>query len=389
MEFSLRIVERLPKYLQLACELKESGHKFISSSDLSKHFFIDQNNIKKDLSLLKLNGKPNKGYEINEFISSIKMVLGTRRRNRAIVLGAGNLGSAVANYSGFGEFGLEIIGVFDNDSEKSGKVVGRYTIMPASAIGEFLKKYNVRLAIITVPAKDAGAAAMSLYEMGIRYFWNFAPIQLKLPEDAIIKSENLAASYMVLSYQINQNLLKVNGGSFDMAIDGIEVRVEEALNKYTKTRENMIPILQEVQGVRGYIAKDDISRIAEYLGVPDSKVFGVATFYNQFKLVPPGHFQISVCRGTACHVKGSLSVLNSLKQHLKIDIGETTKDKIFTLHQVACLGACSIAPVIMINDKFYGHLDVNKTIAIVDKLKAEYIEAKKAASAGAASAGVA
>lgn len=384
MEFSLRIIERLPKYLQLANELKEAGIKFISSSDLSKHFFIDQNNIKKDLSLLKLNGKPNKGYEINEFISAIKMVLGTRRRNRAVVLGAGNLGRAVANYSGFGEFGLEITGIFDNDPEKIGKMAGRHTILPVCEIREFIKKFNVRLVIITVPAKDAGTVASGLYEYGIRYFWNFAPIQLKLPEDAIIKNENLAASYMVLSYQINQNLSKVNGGSYDMAIDDIERRVEEALSKHTKTRENLIPILQEVQGVRGYISREDIVRISEYLNVPDSKVFGVATFYNQFKLAPPGHYQISVCRGTACHVKGSLSVLNALKQHLKIDIGETTKDKIFTLHQVACLGACSIAPVIMVNDKFYGHLDVNKTVAIVDKLKAEYLEAKKSASGGAA-----
>ncbi|HNY11522.1 MAG TPA: NAD(P)H-dependent oxidoreductase subunit E, partial [Candidatus Wallbacteria bacterium] len=122
-------------------------------------------------------------------------------------------------------------------------------------------------------------------------------------------------------------------------------------------------------------------KIAEYLEVPDSKVFGVATFYNQFKLTAPGHYQISVCRGTACHVKGSLNILNAVKEHLKIDIGQTTRDKIFSLQQVACLGACSIAPVMMVNDKFYGHLDVSKSLAIIDKLRAEYAEKKPAVNA--------
>jgi NADH-quinone oxidoreductase E subunit len=385
MDFSLRIVERLPRYLQLACHLKETGHDHISSSILSKHFFIDQNNIKKDLSFLNLNGKPNKGYEINEFISAIKMVLGTTTVNRAIVVGAGNLGRAMSNYSNFANYGLKIVALFDDSPEIIGSTVDSFKILPLDNLSEVISKLGVKLAILTVPAKSAAGVAGRLYELGIRYFWNFAPVHLKLPDDAIVKSENLAASYMFLSYQINLNNYRNNGGKIEMVNGDIEKRIYEAFNKYAKSRDNLIPVLQDVQDIRGYISKDDIRKISEYLNIADSKVYGVATFYNQFKLTPPGHFQISVCRGTACHVKGSLNILNAVKEHLKINIGQTTRDKIFSLQEVACLGACSIAPVIMINDKFYGHLDVAKTLAIIDRLKAEYLETKdKGAAASAA-----
>jgi NADH-quinone oxidoreductase E subunit len=384
MDFSLRIVERLPRYLQLACHLKETGHDHISSSILSKHFFIDQNNIKKDLSFLNLNGKPNKGYEINEFISAIKMVLGTTTVNRAIVVGAGNLGRAMSNYSNFANYGLKIVALFDDSPEIIGSTVDSFKILPLDNLSEVISKLGVKLAILTVPAKSAAGVAGRLYELGIRYFWNFAPVHLKLPDDAIIKSENLAASYMFLSYQINLNNYRNNGGKIEMVNGDIEKRIYEAFNKYAKSRDNLIPVLQDVQDIRGYISKDDIRKISEYLNIADSKVYGVATFYNQFKLTPPGHFQISVCRGTACHVKGSLNILNAVKEHLKINIGQTTRDKIFSLQEVACLGACSIAPVIMVNDKFYGHLDVAKTLAIIDRLKAEYLETKDKGSAATA-----
>ncbi len=385
MDFSLRIVERLPKYLQLACHLKEFGHKHISSSILSKHFFIDQNNIKKDLSFLNLNGKPNKGYEINEFISAVKMVLGTTTVNKAIVVGSGNLGRAVSNYSNFTDYGLKIVAMFDDSPEKIGGSVENFKILPLDNLSEVITKLGVKLAILTVPAKSAAKVAGKLYDLGIRYFWNFAPVHLKLPDDAIIKNENLAASYMFLSYQINLNTYRNNGGKIEMVNGDIEKRIYEAFNKYAKSRDNLIPILQDVQDIRGYISKEDIRKISDYLNIADSKVYGVATFYNQFKLTQPGHYQISVCRGTACHVKGSLNIINSLKDHLKVEIGQTTRDKIFSLQQVACLGACSIAPVIMINDKFYGHLDVSKTLAIVDKLKADYLSEKEAGKTPAVS----
>ncbi len=145
----------------------------------------------------------------------------------------------------------------------------------------------------------------------------------------------------------------------------------DIFRKFPPSREYLIPILQEVQEHFGYLSKDNIYAIADYLELPESKVYGVATFYNQFKLDPPGKFRIQICRGTACHVKGSLNLLDSLKRELGIDAGMTTKDGLFSLETVACIGACSIAPVLTVNGKFHGRLDAKKVEKLVRALRTE------------------
>jgi NADH-quinone oxidoreductase subunit E len=146
--------------------------------------------------------------------------------------------------------------------------------------------------------------------------------------------------------------------------------INEVVTRYPAQREHLISILQEVQEEYGYLSHESIDRISSYLGLPSSKIFGVATFYNQFRLNPPGRIQISVCRGTACHVKGSLNLLDFVKTILGIDAGQTTKDSLFSLETVACLGCCSIAPVIMANGKFFGRLDKKKLEVLVEKFRA-------------------
>ncbi len=142
--------------------------------------------------------------------------------------------------------------------------------------------------------------------------------------------------------------------------------IGDVIKKYPASRENLISILQEVQGAYGYLSTESIEKIAEYLSLPSSKVFGVATFYNQFKLNAPGRIQIQVCRGTACHVRGSLELLDTVIRLLGIGVGETTKDGLFSLETVACLGGCSIAPVITANGKFYGRLDKKKLEELIE-----------------------
>ncbi len=142
--------------------------------------------------------------------------------------------------------------------------------------------------------------------------------------------------------------------------------ITEVIRKFPAARENLISILQEVQGAYGYLSTESIEKIAEYLNLPSSKVFGVATFYNQFKLNAPGKIQIQVCRGTACHVKGSLELLDSVSRLLGIGVGETSKDGLFSLETVACLGGCSIAPVITANGKFFGRLDKKKLEELIE-----------------------
>jgi len=131
----------------------------------------------------------------------------------------------------------------------------------------------------------------------------------------------------------------------------------ETIRRFPSSRDYLIPILQAVQEEEGYISKDSIGQISDYLGLPESKIFGVATFYNQFRLNAPGKYQVAICRGTACHVKGSFNLLETLQMELGIKPGETTRDGLFSLETVACIGACSIAPVMTVNGEFYGRLD--------------------------------
>jgi NADH-quinone oxidoreductase subunit E len=146
---------------------------------------------------------------------------------------------------------------------------------------------------------------------------------------------------------------------------------KEMIRKYPPSREYLIPILQEVQDRLGFLSRESIFAIADYLELPESKVYGVATFYNQFKLRPPGKYQIQICRGTACHVKGSFNLLETLKRELGIEPGVTTKDELFSLETVACIGACSIAPVLTVNGKFHGRLDTKSVEKIVKTLREE------------------
>jgi len=145
--------------------------------------------------------------------------------------------------------------------------------------------------------------------------------------------------------------------------------IHDLIEKFPRSRQYLIPILQEIQGSLGYLSRDSIGEVSEYLSLPEAKIFGVATFYNQFRLHAPGEHEIQVCRGTACHVRGSSSLLDLLETELGIEAGETTKDGLFSLEVVACLGACSIAPVITIDGEFYGRLDKKKLIAVLDEYR--------------------
>jgi len=148
------------------------------------------------------------------------------------------------------------------------------------------------------------------------------------------------------------------------------VDIEPILGRYPDARRDaLIPILQEVQEAAGYLSREAVVRIGQHLHLPASKVYGVATFYNQFRFQPKGRFHIQVCRGTACHVKGSLATLESVKRALKILPGQTTRDGQFSLETVACLGACGLAPVITVNGEFFAGASSDKIGKIIDGLR--------------------
>ena len=149
------------------------------------------------------------------------------------------------------------------------------------------------------------------------------------------------------------------GEAFDAA------PLEELLVKYRGQKGTLIPLLQGTQAVYGYVPREAMTRIAEALREPLSQVYGVATFFAQFRLVPRGKNVVRVCHGTACHVSGAPLVSQEVERHLGIRDGENTEDMFFTLERVACLGACGMAPVIMINDRTYGKLTPDKAVDAV------------------------
>lgn len=155
--------------------------------------------------------------------------------------------------------------------------------------------------------------------------------------------------------------------SAETVADGKSTGIESILARYPDAgRDKLIPILQEVQQELGFISREAVVRVGRHLHLPTSKIYGVATFYNQFRFQPQGKFHIQVCRGTACHVKGSAAVLEALQQELKLNPGQTSRDGQFSLEVVACIGACGLAPVISINGEFYAGMTPQKVRNILE-----------------------
>lgn len=145
-------------------------------------------------------------------------------------------------------------------------------------------------------------------------------------------------------------------------------KIEKILAKYEKDKSNLIQILNEVQEEYGYIPESVQLEISKYLGMEMAEIYGVITFYARFTLKPKGKYNIAVCLGTACFVKGSEKILDRVKQKLGIDVGETTPDGMFSLEATRCIGACGLAPVFSVNGEVYG----KATPELVDKIIDEY-----------------
>jgi len=146
--------------------------------------------------------------------------------------------------------------------------------------------------------------------------------------------------------------------------------VDTILQKHPRAgRDALIPILQEVQEQQGFISREAVVRISKHLNLPASKLYGVATFYNQFRFQPKGKYHIMVCRGTACHVKGSNRVLEMAQKMLKLKPGQTSRDRFFSLEVVACMGACGLSPVMNLNGEFYAKVTPKKMVKIIQECR--------------------
>jgi NADH-quinone oxidoreductase subunit E len=155
-------------------------------------------------------------------------------------------------------------------------------------------------------------------------------------------------------------------------VAGREVAGEESLNEilssYQGKGEELIPIFQQVQQIFGYLPEPVMKRIARFLKVPECTVFGVGTFYAQFKLVPTGRNIIKVCRGTACHVRGAAGILAEVEKKLSIKSGESTPDLEYSLEAIACFGSCALAPVMVIGNNVYGRMTPTKVKEVLAKV---------------------
>ena len=149
---------------------------------------------------------------------------------------------------------------------------------------------------------------------------------------------------------------------------GIRMTVAEILDSLGEISDgDLIPILQEIQSQYGYLPEDVLFELSDRTSIPASRIYGVATFYEQFYLEPRGRNIIKCCRGTACHVRRGSEVIDTIKETLGIEEGETTEDMRFTFETVACLGTCFLAPVIMVNNDYYGNLKPNQIEDILKK----------------------
>ena len=146
-------------------------------------------------------------------------------------------------------------------------------------------------------------------------------------------------------------------------------QLDEILSRYDSSRSDLIPILQEVQSSFGYLPEEVMARIAKFFCLPASIVYGVSTFYAQFKFVPMGKTIVKVCRGTACHVRGVAQVLREIENRLGIKSEETTEDLEYSLETVACIGACALAPAIVINKDVHGKMTTKKVREIFGERK--------------------
>jgi NADH:ubiquinone oxidoreductase subunit E len=146
--------------------------------------------------------------------------------------------------------------------------------------------------------------------------------------------------------------------------------VKSVLKKHPRAgRDALIPILQEVQEEQGYLSREVVADISRHLNLPATKLYGVATFYNQFRFQPKGKYHFMVCRGTACHVKGSSRSLEMAQKFLRLKPGQTSRDRLFSLEVVACMGACGLSPVVNVNGEFYAKITPQKLVKIIRECK--------------------
>ena len=203
---SKHTLQRLPMYLSYIQGLPEDAPKNISATTIAEALQLNDVQVRKDLASVSSSGKPKVGYNVKDLIAELEAFLGYNDIDNAVIVGAGSLGKALLNYSGFKAYGLNIIAAFDlceEPTEFQGK-----TVFPIAQLGSFCRKVNVHIGIITVPASIAQEICDLLVESGIRAIWNFAPVHLVVPDGILVQNENMASSLALLSNHLREQMKK-------------------------------------------------------------------------------------------------------------------------------------------------------------------------------------
>ncbi len=203
-EISQAVISRLPRYFRYLGELKDTGKERISSQELSGIMKVTASQIRQDLNNFSKFGQQGYGYNVEFLYTEIGKILGLHKKHNLVLIGAGNLGQAIANYMNFEKRGFIISGIFDIDRELIGKKVRDIPVRSMEELESFVKEHNIDIGVLTIPKDAAVDAAKRLVSCGIHGIWNFAHVDLNVPEDVLVENVHLSDSLMKLSYNINR-----------------------------------------------------------------------------------------------------------------------------------------------------------------------------------------
>ena len=203
-KISKAVISRLPRYYRYLRDLLDEGYERISSEELSKRMKATASQIRQDLNHFGGFGQQGYGYNVESLYNEIGKILGVEKAHNIIVVGAGNLGRALVRYQGFVDHGFTFLSMFDVDDKICGKTINGIPVRKLEKLESFVAENEIDIAALTIPSKDAVEVSKLLYFQGVRYFWNFAPIDLPLPADAIVKNVHLLDSLLELSFTIGR-----------------------------------------------------------------------------------------------------------------------------------------------------------------------------------------
>lgn len=210
---SLPTIKRLPSYLHVIEAAQREGREFISGTVIAEELELEPIQVRKDLAVTGIIGKPRIGFPVKELIQAINSFLSWNHVHNAVLVGAGHLGSALMGYAEFPRHGLKVCGAFDPDKSKIGSVINGVTVYSLDELTERVEELEADIAILTVPSPHAQAVADLLINCGIKAIWNFTNVKLKVPDDVVVQKEDLSSGYAVLSVKMRMRSLVSDHGT--------------------------------------------------------------------------------------------------------------------------------------------------------------------------------